>query len=150
MSLYHLREKLSNTPICLFPGLHGCEFDAEQNVWQEPLKGNRTRSSQSALTPLDSLCFGIALERNPHARLCVLEKKGGETGRIILRLIIFQDRNLLQMSRSIWESAIVCQGETWHIMLGTRGFRWTGLFRAGIVRCERKGERARDLQIGDV
>jgi hypothetical protein len=54
------------------------------------------------------------------------------------------------MSRSTGESAIVCQGETWHIMLGTRVFRWTGLFRAGIVGCERKGEQARDLQIADV
>jgi hypothetical protein len=39
----------------------------------------------------------------------------------------------------------VCQGQTWHIMLGTRAFRWTGLFRAGMVRCECKGEQARYL-----
>jgi len=39
----------------------------------------------------------------------------------------------------------VCQGRSWHIMLRAQGLRWTGVFRAGIVRWERKGEQARDL-----
>ena len=39
----------------------------------------------------------------------------------------------------------MCQEINGHIMLGDRGSRWTGVFRAGIVRWERKGEQARDL-----
>jgi hypothetical protein len=30
-------------------------------------------------------------------------------------------------------------------MLGARVFRWTGVFRAGIVRWERKGDQTHDL-----
>ena len=30
-------------------------------------------------------------------------------------------------------------------MLRAGGLRWTGVFRTGIVRCERKGDQARDL-----
>jgi hypothetical protein len=49
------------------------------------------------------------------------------------------------MAGSVGEFAVGCQGQTWPNMLGTRVFRWTGVFRAGIVRWERKGEQARDL-----
>jgi len=55
------------------------------------------------------------------------------------------DKNSVSLGRNIGDSGLVCQGQTWHIMLGTRVFRWTGVFRAGIVRQERKGEQARDL-----
>jgi len=39
----------------------------------------------------------------------------------------------------------VCHGQTWPIMLRAEGLRWTGVFRVGKVRWERKGEQARDL-----
>jgi hypothetical protein len=32
-------------------------------------------------------------------------------------------------------------GQTWHIMLGTRVLRWTGVFRPGIVHRELEGNR---------
>ena len=55
------------------------------------------------------------------------------------------DKNSVSLGRNIGDSGLVCQGQTWHIMLGTRVFRWTGVFRAGKVRCECKGDQPRDL-----
>jgi len=55
------------------------------------------------------------------------------------------DKNSVSLGRNIGDSGLGCQGRTWHIMLGTRVFRWTGVFLAGLVRGERKGEQARDL-----
>jgi hypothetical protein len=49
------------------------------------------------------------------------------------------------MARSIGEFPVGCQGRSWHIMLGTRILRWTGVFRAGKILWERKGGQARDL-----
>ena len=60
------------------------------------------------------------------------------------------DKNLLQMGRSIRGSGVVCQGKTWRRMLGTGGLGWTRASQAGVVRCERKGEQARDLLRGGI
>ena len=55
------------------------------------------------------------------------------------------DKNSVSLGRNIGDFGLGCQGQTCHIMLGTRVFRGTGVCRAGIVRWERKGEQARDL-----
>jgi len=51
------------------------------------------------------------------------------------------DKNSLSLGRSIGDCILVCQGQTWHIMLGTRVLRWTGVFRPGIVHRESDGNR---------
>jgi hypothetical protein len=50
-------------------------------------------------------------------------------------------QNLLPMGRNIGQSALVCQGQTWHSMLRAGGLRWARAFRAGIAHREPEGNR---------
>jgi hypothetical protein len=52
------------------------------------------------------------------------------------------DKNSVSLGRNIGDSGLVCQGQTWHIMLRARGLRWTKAFRAGIARHDCTGEGA--------
>ena len=54
------------------------------------------------------------------------------------------------MARSIGEFAVACQERSWHIILRAGGLGWTRASQAGVVRCERKGEQARDLLRGGI
>jgi hypothetical protein len=60
------------------------------------------------------------------------------------------NKNSVSLGRKIGDCGLVCQGQTWHIMLGTRVFRGTGVCRAGMECLERKEEQARDLLRGAV
>ena len=53
-------------------------------------------------------------------------------------------------SRGHMKPPVEIQENTGRIILGAGGLQWTGLFRAGTVRFERKGEQARDLLRADV
>ncbi|MEW6669714.1 MAG: class I SAM-dependent methyltransferase [Thermodesulfobacteriota bacterium] len=52
------------------------------------------------------------------------------------------DKNSLQVGESIGESALACQYENGHIMLGARRSGWTGAAQGDMVRDQRKGVEA--------
>jgi hypothetical protein len=97
-------------------------------VLRRAIRGAHSRPGSKPATPLPQTASGIkrkvkrGFPKNS-LTIYIAELASDGTGEVMVG-----GKNSLQMGRSIMESAVVCQGRTWHRMLRTGGLRWMRAF----------------------
>jgi hypothetical protein len=87
--------------------------------------GNLNTASQPYASSVKTGCFILGKGDNKHESKMRIMRTRTQPGSSGLQRLLRAGEMLFVQFHAVMESAVVCQGKTWHRMLRTGGLRWT-------------------------